>query len=242
MDVAVVIQARMGSSRAPGKIAYIFQGESMLAYQIKRLQHGGFSRVYVATSELDRDNLTVEIAKKAGAKCFRGSECDVMSRYLECANKFDLNLFYRVTVDDPLVDPEGMKILARLQSEWKADLTYSNHPDGWVYGTTAELVTYAALARAFTETSDPSDREHVIPYLKRSGRFNCVPAIPSDPCHKRPDIYLSVDYPEDLHLVDQVLAHFSALGRRYDFTQDELIALYDSGTLDIRNKHLHSGF
>ena len=242
MDLAVIIQARMGSSRAPGKIAYLFQGEPMLAYQIKRLQHGGFSRIYVATSEFDRDNLTVEIANKAGANCFRGSECDVMSRYLECANKFNLNLFYRVTGDDPLVDPDSMKILAKLQTEWKADLTYSNHPDGWVYGTTAELVTYAALARAFKETSDPLDREHVIPYLKRSGRFNCVPAKPSNLCHQRPDIYLSVDYPEDLHLVDQVLAHFTQIGRRYDFTQDELIALYDSGSLDIRNKHLHSGF
>lgn len=242
MNEAVIIQARMGSTRAPGKIAYLFQGEPMLAYQIRRLKHGGFSSIYVATSELDRDNITVDIANKAGASCFRGSENDVMSRYLECAKHFKLDLFYRVTGDDPLVDPDGMHFLAELQSRAKADLTYSNHPNGWVYGTTAELVTYDALARAFTETSDPSDREHVIPYLKRSGRFNCIPATPLNPSLKRSDIYLSVDYPEDLHLVDQVLAHFSAIGRRYDFTQDELIALYDRGTLDIRNKHLHSGF
>lgn len=242
MNQAVIIQARMGSTRAPGKIAHLFQGEPMLAYQIRRLQHGGFDRIYVATSELERDQVTVEIASQAGVEWFRGSENDVMSRYLACADHFDLSVFFRVTGDDPLVDPAGMRVLADLQSKSKADLVYSNHPDGWVYGTTAELVTYEALVRASTETSDPSDREHVIPYLKRSGRFHCIPAVPSSSIQRRNDIYLSVDYPEDLHLVGQVLQHFSTVGRRYDFTQEELIALYDSGSLDIRNKHLHSGF
>lgn len=214
----------------------------MLAYQIRRLQHGGFDRIYVATSGLERDQVTVEIASQAGVEWFRGSENDVMSRYLACADHFDLSVFFRVTGDDPLVDPAGMRVLADLQSKSKADLVYSNHPDGWVYGTTAELVTYEALVRASTETSDPSDREHVIPYLKRSGRFHCIPAVPSSSIQRRNDIYLSVDYPEDLHLVGQVLQHFSTVGRRYDFTQEDLIALYDSGSLDIRNKHLHSGF
>lgn len=242
MSEAVIIQARMGSTRAPGKIAYLFQGEPMLAYQIRRLKNGGFSNVYVATSGLERDDITVDITNEAGANYFRGSENDVMSRYLECAKNFKLDSFYRVTGDDPLVDPVGMHFLGKLQSRAKADLIYSNHSNGWVYGTTAELVTYAALTRAFMETSDPADREHVIPYLKRSGRFNCIPATPLNRSQMRSDIYLSVDYPEDLNLVEQVLAHFSAMGRRYDFTQDELIALYDSGTLEIRNKHLHSGF
>lgn len=242
MTFPVIIQARVGSTRAPAKVMHEMQGEPMLGYQIQRIKSAGFDNVVVATTNLDGDKRVVETAEAFGANWFRGSENDVMSRYLECAREISASVFYRVTGDDPLVDPQGMLALATEMVKSSADLVYSNHPEGWVYGTTAELVSRFALERAAQETQDASDREHVIPYLKRSGRFDCRPVSPPHAKLLRPDIFLSVDYPEDIHLVEQVLAHFTAIGHRYDFTQEELIELYDSGSLDIRNKHLHSGF
>lgn len=242
MPGAIVIQARMGSTRAPGKINHLFQGEPMLVYQVKRLQHALLRHIYIATTDQDRDAVTAEIASRVGVPCFRGSENDVMGRYLACAERFNLDPIIRVGGDDPLLDPAGLHFLFALQEKEKADLVYASHPDGWIYGTAGELVTRSALKRAADSATDPLDREHVISYLKRSDGFRCIKASPRPKHLIRPDIYFSVDYAEDLHLIDQVLAHFTRIGRRYEFTQEELIALYDSGNVEIRNKHLHHGF
>lgn len=242
MPGAIVIQARTGSSRAPGKITHLFQGEPMLEYQVKRLQRALLRHIYIATTDQSRDAVTAEIAERAGVPCFRGSENDVMGRYLACAEHFNLDPIIRVGGDDPLLDPAGLQYLFLVQEKERADLVYASHREGWIYGTAGELVTHSALKRAAESATDPLDREHVISYLKRSHGFRCIKASPASKDLIRPDIYLSVDYAEDLYLIDQILAHFTRIGRRYDFTQEELIALYDSGTLDIGNKHLHHGF
>lgn len=242
MPSAIIIQARVGSTRTPGKITHLFQGEMMLEYQVKRLQHAGFTNIHIATTDQVEDMVTVKIAERVGVPYFRGSEHDVMGRYLACAEHFDLDPIIRVGGDDPLIDPAGLRYLFTLQNSKQVDLIYASHPSGWIYGTAGELVTRAALKRAAETTSDPLDREHVISYLKRGMSFNSIKAIPEMKELIRPDIYLSVDYAEDLNLIDQILEYFTSIGQRYDFTQENLIALYDSGTLDIRNKHLHQGF
>lgn len=242
MLAGIIIQARMGSSRAPGKIAHLFQGEAMLEYQIRRLQRWAVADVCIATTSNDEDSATADIATRMGVPCFRGSENDVMGRYLACAEYYGFDPIIRVGGDDPLIDPAGLKFLLDVQKEERADLLYASHPEGWIYGTAGELVTQQALKLAAEATTDPLDREHVISFLKRSDLFNGMPVSPPSRNQIRPDIFLSVDYKEDLALVDQILAYFTRIGRRYEFTQDELIALYDSGTLEIKNKHLHEGF
>lgn len=242
MSSAIIIQARIGSTRTPRKITHLFQGESMLEYQVKRLQQAGFTNIYIATTDQEQDIATVEIAERMGVSCFRGSEHDVMGRYLSCSEYYDLDPIIRVGGDDPLLDPVGLKYLFTLQQEKQVDLVYASHTNGWIYGTAGELMTRAALTRAAKATNDPLDREHVISYLKRSEGFHRIKATPVKKELIRPDIYLSVDYVEDLYLINQILEYFTSIRRRYDFTQEELIALYDSGTLDIRNRHLHHGF
>ena len=232
----------MGSTRRPGKIAHPFQGEPMLRYQIRRLKHAGFSRIYIATTDSEQDAVTMDIAKSLDVPCFRGSESDVMGRYFACAELFDIDPIIRVGGDDPIIDPAGLKYLLKHYEKTQADLVYASHQNGWIYGTAGELFTKAALKNAADSADDPFDREHVVSFLKRSKKFKCVPVSPPVISHRRPDIYLSVDYAEDLHLIDQILRYFSDIGRRYNFTQEELIALYDSGLLDIRNLHLHEGF
>ena len=79
----VVIQARMGSSRRPGKISYLFDNETMLAYQIKRLKSYNIENIIVATSDSVIDDLTEDIALNEGVECFRGPEHDLIRRYYE---------------------------------------------------------------------------------------------------------------------------------------------------------------
>ena len=86
----VVIQARMGSTRRPGKISYLFDNEAMLAYQIKRLKSYNIENIIVATSDDKKDDVTEDIVLNEGVECFRGSENDLIKRYYECSVKYNL--------------------------------------------------------------------------------------------------------------------------------------------------------
>lgn len=237
----VVIQARMGSSRRPGKINYSLCGEAMLAYQINRLSKGGVDNIVVATTSLPIDNITETIARKSGVQCFRGSEDDVMGRYLACCNFLGATHVVRVGGDDPLLDPTCIHRLIDVHQNCSSDLVYASHRKGWIYGTAAELISVDALSRACSMTNSKSDREHVVSFLKNSEEFSKTAIEPEDGMC-RPDIFLSVDYQQDLDLIEQIIDRFNYKGKRYNFTQSELIKLYDSGDLVIDNKQLHSGF
>lgn len=242
IEYAVIIQARMGSTRRPGKINYHLIDEPMLAYQIKRLQTGGIKNIIVATTDLPIDDVTQAIAESVRIPCFRGSEDDVMGRYLACCREYDVKNTIRVGGDDPLLDPDGIKFLISTHSKRGDDVVYASHPHGWIYGTAAELFSVEALSIACNETQDVVDREHVVRFLKQSNLFTKTAVQPEEVVLRRPDIFLSVDYQEDLDLIEQIVNWFDRKQNRYGFSQYELIDLYDSGNLTIKNKHLHSGF
>lgn len=241
IDYAVVIQARMGSTRRPGKINYPLLGDPMLRYQVKRLQAGRIKNIFIATTDLPSDDITESIAKDLNIPCFRGSENDVLGRYLACCLSYGIENVIRVGGDDPLIDPQGIEVLIQAHKSSKKDLVYASHSEGWIYGTAAELVSVNALARAHDSAQSADDKEHVVSFLKRSDIFS-KEAVKPDLLLRRPDIFLSVDYQEDLDLVAQIVESFDKSGDRYGFDQRELISLYDSGSLEIKNTHLHDGF
>ena len=237
----VVIQARMGSKRCPGKINFPLIDEPMLSYQIKRLKAGGIRNIVIATTILEGDNVTELIATKNDVPCYRGSENDVLKRFVECCQFFNIENVIRVGGDDPLIDPNGIKILIKKHVSLDKDLIYNSHRRGWIYGTAAELVKFKALKKAHDIVADGEDREHLINYLKRSKKFSRK-AVQSRTKVRRPDIFLSVDYAEDLDLIEQIVKAFDKSGKRYTFSQEDIIELFDSGNLIVANKHLHSGF
>lgn len=241
IDYGVVIQARMGSTRRPGKINYPLLGEPMLAYQVNRLKAGGIDNIFIATTDLPNDDITESIAKDLGVPCFRGSENDVLGRYLACCQAYGIENVIRVGGDDPLIDPQGIKVLIEAHKKSKNDLVYASHSEGWIYGTAAELVTISALQHAHSSAQTAEDKEHVVSFLKRSDAFT-KEAVKPDVAQRRSDIFLSVDYQEDLDLITQVVEAFDAIDDRYGFSQKDLIALYDSEKLEVNNKHLHEGF
>jgi spore coat polysaccharide biosynthesis protein SpsF len=238
----IVIQARMGSSRRPGKINYLFNDEPMLVYQINRLKAFGIRNIIVATSNKSQDDITEKLAVTCDIRCFRGSEDDVLKRFNDCCEKFKIKNVVRVGGDDPLIDPEGIKLLIKThQNNLDYDLIYSSHPNGWIYGTAAELITAKSLYKVNLLAKDNIDREHIIPYYKKDSSLRKMQLYTPDILH-REDIYLSVDYQEDLDLIEQIINHFTKENKRYTFKQEDLIELYDSKRLNITNKHLHSGF
>lgn len=240
----IIIQARMGSTRRPGKINNLFNGEPMVVYQIKRLQSYGYKNIVVATTNEASDDITEEIVNSTGAICFRGSKNDVLNRFYECCNKYKIENIIRVGGDDPLIDPEGIMKLCNIHKTTHNDydLIYTSHPKGWIYGTAAEFFTYKSISIANKTVETEIEREHIIPYYKNNYNKLKILKVDSLDKYNRKDIYVSVDYQEDLDLIAQIIDFFTQKGTRYTFTQKELITLYDSGKLNINNKQLHSGF
>ena len=241
-DYSVIIQARMGSTRSPGKINFLFDNEPMLVYQINRLKAFNIENIIVATTDQPQDDITEKLAFDCSVRCFRGSENDVMKRFDDCCKTYNIKNVVRVGGDDPLIDPEGIKKLIEIHKKNPDyDLIYTSHPAGWIYGTAAELITAKSLNKANMIAEDKQDREHIIPHYKKDKNMKKMMLDAPNDLH-REDIYLSVDYQEDLDLIEQIVAHFTKNCKRYDFTQTDLINLYDSGRLKINNKHLHNGF
>ncbi|MGE4497256.1 MAG: NTP transferase domain-containing protein [Deferribacterales bacterium] len=240
-NYGIIVQARAGSTRCPCKIHYEILGKPMLYHQLMRLKSAGFENLAVATTVLENDDITEKICSSAGVDCFRGDVDDVMKRYIESAEFFGFETVIRVGGDDPLIDPQCIKKLIERHRQKPSNLIYASHRKGWIYGTAAELFELNALADAYP-SAEKADREHVVTFLRKSPLFTKEALTPEENILIRDDIYLSVDYQEDLDLITQILEYFGTKNCLHTFSQRQLVELYDSGMLTIMNKHLHDGF
>lgn len=170
-DALVVVQARTGSSRLPGKVLMELGGVPMLAFQLRRLRPLG-ERIVVATSDLPGDDAIVEVAEREGADVIRGSEGDVLGRFATVlAAHPNAGRVVRLTADCPLTDRRIVRAVLDLLDTSGVDYASNVHPRSFPKGLDVEACTAEALRTAATEAADPYDREHVTPFLYRSGRF-----------------------------------------------------------------------
>lgn len=238
----VVVQARMSSTRLPGKVLMDVEGKPMLQRQIERLRAGvGDLPVMVATSESPSDEPIDALCERLGTPCFRGSLNDVMLRFIQCAKKHELTHVVRVGGDDPLIDPDCCTELVRLHKEKAYDFMYASNRDGWPFGCAAELISVAALERIHAATKEPLYLEHTIPYFFHHPEQFEMLRVHAPAALNRPDWAFTVDYPEDLELVRRVFRELRSEGDY--FSLNRVIRLIE-GTPEIRgiNKHLHDGF
>lgn len=168
LTTACIVQARVGSTRAPRKVLADIAGQSMLDHVLQRCRAvPGVDVVVCAIPDTPADGELAEMARAAGAEVFRGSESDVLDRYTQAARAVAATRVLRVTSDCPLADPFLLGDMLRLQAESGADLVVNNLPPSWPHGLDAELFSFTWLARAAAEATDPYDREHVGPYVRR---------------------------------------------------------------------------
>lgn len=208
--VGIISQARMGSTRLPGKVLRTARGISMLEFHVRRLQASGLP-VYIATTTLPEDDILEEHARQLGVPCFRGNSGDVLSRYHGAATQFGLDVIVRVTSDCPLID--GQLVQAGVQQYLAAqnpDLYLSNgmvrtFPRGFDF----EVFSFAQLAEAQQHATSASDREHVTPYIhqNRSGRVQFA-HITREPDASR--FRVTLDTPEDFRLLHTLLEQYHA--------------------------------
>ena len=165
---SVIIQARMGSTRFPGKILKQINGKSILYYVITQcLRINNIENVCCVIPEgLDSDPIADE-AKKCDAIVVRGPEHDVLARYYKAAFEIGSENIIRVTSDCPLIDPLICSKILELHFKEKLDYTCNNMPPSFPHGLDCEVFTRDALNKAFYNAHSKNDREHVTPWLRR---------------------------------------------------------------------------
>jgi spore coat polysaccharide biosynthesis protein SpsF len=177
MAVVMVIQARMSSSRLPGKVLKCVIGRPLLAYQLERLQRvKNVDKIIIATTRNRPDDPIVDFCKKHDLDCYRGDEEDVLSRYYEVAKFHSAQAIVRITADCPLIDPDVVEeVVAYYLSEHpKYDYVSNILNRSYPRGMDTEIFSVEALEKAFHEASSKFEREHVTPYMYQEKDRFCV--------------------------------------------------------------------
>jgi len=193
---AVIVPARMASTRLPGKVLMPLAGKSVLWHVLTRCRAiPGANLVCCAVPDTaESDALLPQIAA-AGAVVARGSETDVLARYRDAARQVGADIIVRVTSDCPVIDPLLCSRVLAQRAATDAGYACNNMPRTWPHGLDCEAFTRAALERAAAEATEPFDREHVTPWLHRApdlARVN-VPGPGGHFANRR----WTLDYPED---------------------------------------------
>ncbi|MDQ3721277.1 MAG: hypothetical protein M3350_10945 [Actinomycetota bacterium] len=198
-QVAVIVQARMSSSRLPGKVLMDLGPGTTLELLVARLRRvDQATDLVIATSEERSDEPVVGAAEALGVKVARGPLHDVLERYRAAGQEVGCDAVVRITSDCPLAEPT---VIDRLIAMWRADerLDYvwnTREPRTFPDGLDAEVVSRAALEAAAAETKEPYDREHVTPFVRdRPERFAQLALGLESPAR---DVKLSLDTPADL--------------------------------------------
>jgi len=197
---AIVVQARMGSSRLPGKSLAPIAGRSLLERVLERLSHQAELPVVLATTTLLEDDLLCDAAERLGIAVLRGSADDVLGRYAFAASLLGVPAIVRATADNPAVDLDAavrtLDILQRSGADYVVDF-------GLPVGATVEAISVPALVRAAALATEPHDREHVTPFIRRDGRSRAVDAL-APTALRRPDLRFTVDTADDLDYMRRV--------------------------------------
>lgn len=202
-NTIIVLQARMGSRRLPGKALATIGQRSLLGHTITRLQQTDVARVIVATTIEPADDAIDAEARRHGAQVFRGPRDHVLERFILLARERGATRIVRATADNPAVDghaPE--RVLASLDRR-HADYVVEY---GLPYGCAVEAVTVAALEQALAYSRDAYDHEHVTSFVVRNAdRFRVVKLL-APSAVRRPDLRFTVDTREDLLYMREVFA------------------------------------
>ena len=207
MKIVAIVQARMGSTRLPNKVMKKIGGVPLIELLLARLSRSNeIHQIVVATSKDKKNDPLVEHVKKLGYFCYRGSENNVLQRYLDAAKKVSADVVVRVTGDCPLIDHEIVDQVVshfrKLEVDYVSNISPPTYPDG----LDTEVFTLAALIRASEESTSKHEHEHVTPYLRRPGFFETRNVSNSEDFSS---LRWTVDEHEDFQVISNVFSYFS---------------------------------
>ena len=202
--IGALVQARMASTRLPGKVLLPLNGMPMLAFQIARLKKSKkLTSVAIATSMNPENKAILDLAKQLGIPAFAGSEEDVLDRFYQAAKQFKLDVIVRITGDCPLADPAVVDtVIEKFLSE-KADYANNVDPPTYPDGFDVEVFTFAALERAWKEAKAQHHREHVTAFIRETEGFRKTSVQSPIELSK---LRLTVDNKEDYEVIQKLVA------------------------------------
>lgn len=198
----IVLQARMGSTRLPGKVLENVGGCSVLERCVRRLAAADCGPVVVATTYLAADNPVAAAAQRLGARCVRGAVDDVLARFALAAHGWSGPYVIRATADNPLVDVAACSRALEQLRQGADYVVEASLP----IGAAIEAMTTNALHQAQHDARDAYDREHVTPWMRRAEAGLLVCRAPSPQSLMRSDLRFTVDTPADLAYVRRIVA------------------------------------
>jgi len=223
-----IVQARMNSTRLPGKVIMHVAGRPLLAYVVERISKARMlDAILVATTTNERDNVIIEECERLGVSNFRGSELDVLHRYVSAATACEAGIIVRVTADNPFTDPESIDRVVKAVADEGADYAIeSNLP----VGITAEALTRKGLTLIDSAANTPAWREHVTLYAKENPQALRCALLPARPECNRPDLSFTVDTLEQYLYVRTIAAELPSA----HFPLKNLIAAADAADVRLR--------
>ncbi|MGA1870292.1 MAG: cytidylyltransferase domain-containing protein [bacterium] len=227
MKKVIIVQARMTSTRLPGKVLKEVCGKPLLAHLIARLKRvQNADQIVIATTTNSTDEPIVTLCKQCAMDFYRGSEEDVLSRYYETAKEFSADIIIRITSDCPVIDSKVINKVIAFYMNNKDSCDYVSNVLSRTYprGMDTEVFSFKVLQEAHREAEDEVEREHVTPFIhQRPERYRCV-NVPydTDQSHHR----WTVDTPEDLALITKI---FEALfPRKPAFGLEDMLDVMDA--------------
>lgn len=224
--IDLIVQARIGSTRFPGKVMKELEDKLVLDHVVERLRKSNYFRnVIICTSDLSQDDIIVNHCKEKKYLFFRGSEQNVLERYYETAKHFESGYVVRVTSDCPLVDHRYIDMMIEKYLELKLDYLgpkyYGNHrfPDGF----NGEIFSFKKLEEAYLNASE-TEKEHVSTYIIKKYKtieFDYPINIKDYPNIDFEELHLSLDTPKDYELLKNIFHHVYLKNK--EFTLEDVL-------------------
>jgi spore coat polysaccharide biosynthesis protein SpsF len=205
MKTVIIVQARMGSTRFPGKIIKEVIGKPLILFQNERLKYvKNADLVVIATTTSIKDNKIVDLCKSNKIAYFRGDEDDVLARYYKTAKHYSADCIIRINADCPFIDPNIVNDLISIYWEKypKYDYVANILEETYPLGLHIEVFSFETLSRANTLAKDLSEREHVTPFIYRNPdlfKLKSITYSENLSFHR-----WTIDFPEDLVFIDKI--------------------------------------
>ena len=234
--IGCIVQARMGSSRLPGKtLMKVDEKNTVLDFLINQLSYSKLiDKLVIATTNLSIDDDIQNSIRNLDVELFRGNANDVLDRYYQSAKKFSLDIVVRITADNPLIDPF---IMDEMISEFclkNYDYMTNTLPRTFPYGTEVEIFTFDALEKAWQNAKKPSEREHVTPYFYNNQKIFKIHKIQYST--NISNLRWTIDRQNDLELVKLIVSKII----KRPILLDDIILLYtkEPKLFEINKTHI----
>lgn len=238
MKINAIIEARMNSSRLPGKVLMHILGKPALSHLIERLKRTKYIKdIILATTINPKDDVLEKFANDNGIKCYRGSEEDVMGRVVQAATVINTDVIVEITGDCVLIAPEVIDKAIEIYKTGKYDIVSNTWNFSYPQGTDVQIFSHKLLADAYEKTKDPAHREHVSLYFYENPDLYKIYFLEAPPEFKAPHLRFQLDYKEDLEFIRKIYEELHPKNK--EFSLKEIFQLLnDKPELAKINSHM----